>query len=244
MVSPDGNQWIWSQMVGMSGSMVTSRIWESGVGATPRIAATAVEDSHGLQPYAWTLTNPLISHAAVGVGGYIVLASSYGQVDELELATGKQTPIGPAQETAAAIADNGAIAYIGDGSQPRLVTVNGPGQRGLTATLPSSGAVGGLIFDPGSSHLVFATSPRLGPGQEQIETDILDLNSGARTNQFAPAGTQPVLWTPDGRLVATRGTGYAGGAIGTYLVAIDKSVVQVSPYFDLVGLNQLAVAAP
>jgi hypothetical protein len=244
LVSPDGNRWIWSQIVGTSGSTVTSRIWEGGVGAQPRIAATATEDAHALQPYSWTLTNPLITHGAIGVGGYYVLDPSFGQVAELELATGKQTPVGPADEMAAAVAGNGAIAYMAPNGQARLLTQNGPGQRGLSANLPSTGQVGGLIFDPGSNHLVFATSPAQTPGQEQVETDILDLNTGARTNQFAPAGSRPAAWTPDGRLVVTRASGFTGGPTGTYLVAIDKSVVQVSSYFDFVGLTQLTVAAP
>jgi hypothetical protein len=245
LVSPDGSRWIWSEMVGMSGSMVTSRIWESGVGATPRIAATAVEDQHSLRPYAWTLANPLITHGAIGVGGYYVLDPSFGQVDVLELATGKQTPVGPADEIAAAVAGNGAIAYMAPHGQIRLLTVNGPGQRGLSANLPSTGQAAGLLFDPGSNHVVFATSPAQTPGQEQVETDIVDLtSSGARTNQFAPAGTRPAAWTPDGRLVVTRASGFAGGPTGTYLVSIDTTVVQVSSYFDFIGLNQLTVAAP
>ena len=49
------------------------------------------------------------------------------------------------------------------------------------ACVIGSGAAGGVMFDPSSSHLVFGTSPVNGPGHEQYETDIVDLNSGART---------------------------------------------------------------
>jgi hypothetical protein len=244
LVSPDGTRWIWSQIVSQSGTTVTSKISLGGIGTSPRTVLQVVEDSHALEPYRWTLANPIIAHGRIGIGGYILFRSVLGQAETLDLATGNRAAVGDGDASVVDVAANGAVAEIPSKFSGGSLIVNGPGQRGLSATLPTSGQAGNVMFDPGSNHVVWATSPGQTPGQEQVETDILDLNSGARTNQLAPAGTRPVAWTPDGRLVVTRASGFAGGPTGTYLVAIDKGAVQVSSYGDFVGLNQITVAAP
>jgi hypothetical protein len=240
LVSPDGTQWIWGQIVSQSGNSVTSKITLTGIGASARTVAQAVEDNHALEPYRWALANPLISHGAIGVGGYILFNIAYGQVDQLDLATGKQTPIGPADASAVDLATNGAKAYIevNPGTTTKLLTVNGPGLRGLSATLPATGQAGGLMFDAGSSHLVFATSPASGPPHEHFETDILDLNSGART-KFGPADLRPVTWLPDGRLVEFRTSSDGDGVPGTYVVSLDGGAANISPYDTVVGVAEL-----
>jgi hypothetical protein len=239
LVSPDGTQWIWGQIVSQSGNSVTSKITLTGIGASARTVAQAVEDNHALEPYRWALANPLISHGAIGVGGYILFNIAYGQVDQLDLATGKQTPIGPADASAVDLATNGAKAYIevNPGTTTKLLTVNGPGLQGLSATLPATGLAGGLMFDAGSSHLVFATSPANGPPREQFETDIIDLHSGART-KFGPADLQPATWLPDGRLVEFRNN-LSGGVPGTYVVSLDGGAANISPYDIVVGVAEL-----
>jgi hypothetical protein len=239
LVSPDGTQWIWGQIVSQSGNSVTSKITLTGIGASARTVAQAVEDNHALEPYRWALANPLISHGAIGVGGYILFNIAYGQVDQLDLATGKQTPIGPADASAVDLATNGAKAYIevNPGTTTKLLTVNGPGLQGLSATLPATGQAGGLMFDAGSSHLVFATSPANGPPHEQFETDIIDLQSGART-KFGPADLQPATWLPDGRLVEFRNN-LSGGVPGTYVVSLDGGAANISPYDSVVGVAEL-----
>jgi hypothetical protein len=240
LVSPDGTQWIWGQIVTQSGNSVTSKITLAGIGATPRAVAQAVEDNHALEPYRWALATPLITHGAIGVGGYILFNPAYGQVDELDLATGKQTPIGPADASAVDLASNGAKAYIevNPGTTMKLLTVNGPGQRGLSATLPASGQAGGVMFDAGSNHLVFATSPGNGPPHERLETNILDLNSGARTK---PADMRPAMWLPDGRLVEFRTSSDGDGVPGTYVASLDGGAANISPYDTVVGIAQLPV---
>jgi hypothetical protein len=87
-----------------------SKIWLDGIGTSARTVAQAVEDNHALEPYHWALANPLVTHSALGVGGYILFNTAYGQVDELDLATGKQTPIGPADASAVDLATNGVKA--------------------------------------------------------------------------------------------------------------------------------------
>ena len=237
VVSPDGNQWIWAKMVSSTPQgNVHSQIWLSGVGQTPRLVADATEMAHALEPHSWKLNSPLIAHGAIGVGGYLLFDDySFGAVDQLDLVSGKQTPVGPADASVVDVARNGAVGYI----QNHMVIVNGPGLRGLSFALPASGRAGGVLFDPTSSHLVFATSPALGPQGEQIETDIADLNTGART-KVGPAGIRPVGWTSDGRLIAIRPNGAAGGPSGTYLVSVSGSVSQVSGLAQLYGLEVTA----
>ena len=241
LVSPDGTQWIWGEsVIPPSGNGVTSKITLAGIGARARTAAQAVEDMHALEPYRWALANPLISHSAIGVGGYILFNIAYGQVDQLDLATGQQTPVGTADSGAVDLSGSGAKAYTrGGGAQgtPRILTVNGPGLQGLSATLPATGLAGGLMFDAGSSHLAFATSPANGPPREQFETDIIDLQSGART-KFGPADLQPATWLPDGRLVEFRNN-LSGGVPGTYVVSLDRGAANISPYDTVVGVTEL-----
>jgi hypothetical protein len=239
LVSPDGTQWIWGQIVTQAGNSVTSKITVAGIGASARTVAQAVEDNHALEPYRWALANPLISHNAMGVGGYILFTTAYGQVDQLDLATGQQTPLGTADTGVVDLAGNGAKAYS---SQPqgtqRILTVTGPGLRGLSATLPATGQAGGLMFDAGSSHLVFATSPSNGPGHEHFETDMIDLNSGART-KLGPADLRSATWLPDGRLVEFRTSFDGDGMPGTYLVSLDGGAANISPYDTVVGVAEL-----
>jgi hypothetical protein len=241
LVSPDGRRWIWGEsVIPPSGIGVTSKLTLAGIGASARTVAQAVEDNHALEPYRWALANPLISHGAIGVGGYILFNIAYGQVDQLDLATGQQTPVGTADSGAVDLSGNGAKAYTqGGGAQgtPRILTVNGPGLQGLSATLPATGQAGGLMFDAGSSHLVFATSPANGPPHEQFETDIIDLQSGART-KFGPADLQPATWLPDGRLVEFRNN-LSGGVPGTYVVSLDGGAANISPYDSVVGVAEL-----
>ena len=104
--------------------------------------------------------------------------------------------------------------------------------------MPATGQAGGLMFDAGSSHLVFATSPANGPPHEHFETDILDLNSGART-KFGPADLQPATWLPDGRLVEFRNSSVRRGVPGTYVVSLDGGAANISPYDTVVGVAEL-----
>jgi hypothetical protein len=245
LVSPDGTQWIWGQIVSSAGSTVTSTISLGGIGAPPRVVARAVEDQHELRPYRWTAESPLITHGAIGVGGYILFNPPYGQVDQLKLATGELTAIGPADTDAVDVATNGAQAYIelNPGRTARLLTQNGPGLRGLSATLPTTGQAGSLMFDVLSSHLVFCTSPgnlANAAGKEQFETDVIDLNSGART-KFGPPDLRPAMWLPDGRLVEFRGSTDGDGVPGTYLVSRDGAAAKISSYDTVVGFVELPV---
>jgi hypothetical protein len=248
IVSPDGSEWLWGQIVSESANSsasidVTSTITLGGIGMPPHVVARAVENSHALEPYSWTLTNPLISHAAIGVGGYLLFHGPYGEVDQIDLATGQQTPVPPNHAGAlalegVALAETGAVAYAQTQDTIGTVVVNGPGQRGLSANVPAHNQTGGLLFDPSSNHLVFATSPGAGPPHEHFETDILDLNSGART-KFGPPDLRPSMWLPDDRLVEFRTTSDGDGAPGTYLVSLDGGATKISSYDRIVGIVEI-----
>jgi hypothetical protein len=242
-VSPDGTRWIWWETVKQSangnGVSITSKITLAGIGASPRTVAQATEDNHHLAPYRWTLADPLISHNAMGVGGYFAFDDlAFGQVDQLNLATGQQIVVGTPDSGAVDLAGNGAKAYTQFQGSHRILSVTGPGLRGLSVTLPTTGAAGGVMFDASSSHLVFATSPVNGPGHEQYETDIVDLNSGART-KFGPADVQPSLWLPDGRLVEFANGALTGGSTATYVVSLDGTATKLSSYAAVVGVVEL-----
>ncbi|HXA41848.1 MAG TPA: DUF4232 domain-containing protein [Candidatus Solibacter sp.] len=242
LVSPDGTQWIWGQITTQSGNTVTSQLELGGIGAVERVVAQAVEANHALEPYRWALANPLIVHDAMGVGGYILFNQAHGQVDQLDLASGQQSPIGAANSGSADVAGNGAKADIyrpSPGAAP-TVEVNGPGLRGLTANLPATGQAGGLMFDPSSNHLVFATSPANNDGHESFTTSIVDLNTGARTT-FGPANLRPATWLRDGRLVEFRTSSDGDGNPGTYVVGIDGAATKISIYSEVVGFAEVSL---
>jgi hypothetical protein len=247
-VSPDGTQWIWSTMTSQGTSFV-SHVWLGTDGQAPREVANATEANRALQPYSWTLPNPLIAHSAVGVGGYILFNQAHGPVEQLDLASGKTKPVGAPNNggnpaSAVDLAGNGTVAYVQAQGTMGFVVVSGPtGQRGLSANVPASNQTGGLLFDAGSNHLVFATSPAAGPPHERFETDIIDLNSGAH-QKFGPADLRPAAWLPDGRLVEFRTSSDGDGSPGTYLVSLDGTATQVSSYDIFVGTAQVTVTAP
>jgi hypothetical protein len=242
LVSPDGGQWIWSTMSG-SGTTFTSHIWLGSDGRAPREVMKATEDSRALQPYSWTLANPLIVHQSVGIGGYILFNQAFGQVVQLDIGSGKTTVVGPpgngnGSPADVALAGNKAVAYTQVQGSQGFVVVNGPGQRGLSANVPAKNQTGGLLFDGGSNHIVYCTSPAAGPPHEHFETHVIDLNSGAQT-KFGPADLRPAAWTPDGRLVEFRTPVDGDGAQATYLVSLDGAATKVSGYSQFVGFVQL-----
>jgi hypothetical protein len=245
LVSPDASRWIWSTMTN-AGSSFTSHIWLGADGQAPREVTKATEDARALQPYSWTLANPLIVHQAVGIGGYILFNEAHGAVEQLDLASGKNIPVGPPANGAGGanvgvldLAGNGAVAYTQIQGTNGFVVVNGPGQRGLSADVPAANQTGGLLFDPGSSHLVYATAPAGGPPHQRFETDIIDLNTGVK-QKFGPADLRPAAWLPDGRLVEFRTTSDGDGSPGTYLVSLDGAAAQVSSYDTFIGVAQLS----
>jgi hypothetical protein len=242
-VSPDGTQWIWGEITsnlptGNGGVRVTSHIVLGGMNATPRHVATAIENDHSLRPYRWTLANPLIAHGANGVGGYLLFSTTFGQTDELNLEAGAEKPIGPPEDSAVDIASNGAIAYTSGQFGARMLTINGPGLKGLSAPIPGTRQAGGVMFDPSATHLVYCTSPGANPGNEHFETDLMNLKTGYHS-AFGPANLQPATWLPDGRLVEFSLGPTDGPAAGTYLIATDGAARQLSTYTDVVGVVQL-----
>ena len=243
LVSPDGTQWIWGQVVSQPGNMVTSTLTLAGVGVAPHVIAEATEEGRALEPYRWALADPLVAHAALGAGGYILFDQAFGQVDQLHLTSGTQTPIGPAQPDAVDVAGDSARAYVGinPGTTTKLLTVAGPGERGLSATLPPGGEAGGMMFDGSSHHLVFCTSPASSPGHEHFETDVLDIKSGARS-RFGPPDLRPATWLPDGRLVEFRTTSDGDGVPGTYLVSLGGTAVKISSYSTVAGVLEASPA--
>jgi hypothetical protein len=85
--------------------------------------------------------------------------------------------------------------------------------------------------------LTLALSPALGESGEQVECDVVNARTGER-HTLAPDGIAPVGWLPDGRLLAVRRPGVAGGEVGTYLVAPDGSALRMAHSAEAVGLRR------
>lgn len=242
LVGPDGEQWIWGHIVGgdQATGNVHSQLTVAGIGQAPRVLVDITEQGHAVEPYRWTLAKPLIEHATSGVGGYSVFGYTNGQHQQLDLGTGKQTPVGDGDAVQVDLASNGATAEIPSKFSGGSVTVNGPGMRGLGVPLPQAGEAGALMFDPSSNHLVYGTSPAGGPPNEQLETDIIDLNTGART-KFGPPDLRPVAWLPDGRLLEVHEASYRGGFAESYLVSLNGTAAKLSPATGYAGIVSISL---
>ena len=195
-----------------------------------------------LQPVAWTAGGPVLSEEPLGIGGYVLFRRTFGAATRLDLSTRTLQPLTGSDCAFSDLAADGSLACVVDGREgphgagPVTLHVVRHGLRPLDIVLPASvQQAGAAFFSPSGDVLSLGTSPALGEGQEQVETDLVNLATGAR-HALGPAGVMPAGWLPDGRLVATRLPGVAGGAAGTYLVARDGTTTVVSTAWTVVGV--------
>ena len=238
-----GAHWLWSS-VAQSSSGADSRLYlaSDSTAGSPSPVLEKKQVGTALQPVAWTASGPVVSEEPLGIGGYVLFRRTFGPTSVLDLGTHALRPLTGADCAFSDLAADGSVACVVDGREgphsdgPVTLRIMRPGHPAVSVALPASvKQAGAAYFRPDGAALSLGTSPALGEGQERIETDLVDVVSGAR-RAFGPAGVMPVAWLPDGRLVAVRLPGVAGGASGTYLIAADGSATLVSPAWTVIGL--------
>jgi len=241
VADPGGTAWLWSS-VSESASGAESRLYLSGPGTPVALLLDRHQAGTALQPVAWTAGGPVVSEEPLGIGGYVLFRRTFGAASLLDVGARTLRPLAGVECAFSDLAADGTVACVSDGregphgSAPVTLHLLRPGHPAVTVALPTSvRQAGAALFRPGGGAVSLALSPALGEGQEQVETDLVDVASGAR-HAFGPAGVMPAAWLPDGRLVAVRLPGVAGGGPGTYVVAADGTAALISPASTVVGI--------
>src|SRR5438445_321173 len=106
----------------------------------------------------------------------------------------------------------------------------------INVPLPRSiNQAGAALFRGDGATLTLALSPALGESGDEVECDLVDARTGQR-HTLGPDGITPVSWLPDGRLLAVRRPGVAGGEVGTYLVAPAGSALRAAQSAEAIAL--------
>jgi hypothetical protein len=230
IVSPDGQQWMWS-VYSTSGSSVNSKLMLGTRGGADRTIAeqTTTTEPRILQPYRWGPAGPVYQSSAMGLGGYILFGEfTTGPTWRVDPATGQTATLLAGNScTLADLAPDGTIACF---EQPGggLLNVLSPGGHVVQVPLPKPAftQAGAVSFKPGSKAgtLVIggATSAGANGGREQYEMDLID--AGARSlHRLGPAGLRPGdgpwTWLADGSLISYRPARALGGDPGIYLIS-------------------------
>ena len=238
---PSGTSWLWA-MVGQSGTVATSKVYLGSPTSTPTVVLTSTAQGKAMQPLAWTAGGPVVSDEPLGIGGYVLFRRTFGSAGLLDMAS---RTVKPLTDTSCAFSDmaaDGSVACVLNGREAPnnggVVTlrVMRPGRPALNVPLaPSVAQAGAALFSPDGTTLSLATSPALGEGQEQVTMELVDVATGAH-HAFGPAGLMPVAWLPDGRLLAVRLPGVAGGDVGTYVVDSGGTATLISTASTVVGV--------
>jgi hypothetical protein len=246
VADPSGTRWMWASVAQGDGS-VDSRLYVAGDSASPAASSPALlverrSSGAALQPVAWTAGGAVVSEEPLGIGGYVLFRRTFGAASVLDVSTRTLRPLTDAACAFSDLRADGTIACVIDGregphgSGPVTLRIVTPGRSSVSVALPDSvQQAGAAFFSPRGDVLSLGTSPALGEGQERIETDLVDVATGAR-HAFGPAGVMPVAWLPDGRLVAVRLPGVAGGDVGMYVIAPDGTATPISPASTVIGV--------
>ena len=236
-----GTHWLWA-MVTQSGGVATSSVDAAGPGTAPSPVASSRAAGSALQPLAWTAGGAVLSDEPLGIGGYVLFRRTFGAASLLDLATHATRPLTDAACAFSDLAADGSVACVLNGREapnqggPVTLRVTRTGHAPLSVALPAGVAqAGAALFSPDGSKLTLATSPALGEGDEQISMELVDAASGAR-HPFGPAGLMPVAWLADGRVVAVRLPGVAGGDVGTYAVDSGGTATLLSTASTVIGV--------
>ena len=246
VAAPDGVHWLWAS-VNQSDSGADSRVFLGGSlasAASPTMVVERHSSGTALQPVAWTTAGPVLSDEPLGIGGYVLFRRTFGATSLLDLSTRKLQPLTDADCAFSDVAADGSVACVADGREgphgggPVTLRLTRPGHAAVNVVLPGSvQQAGAAFFRPDGAVVSLGTSPALGEGQEQVETDLVDVATGAR-HAFGPAGVMPMGWLADGRLLTVRLPGVAGGDAGTYVLGADGTVTLVSTASTVVGVMQ------
>lgn len=241
VANPAGAAWLWSS-VAQSDSGARSRLYLGGPSVPSALLLDRTEVGRALQPVAWTAGGAVVSDEPLGIGGYVLFRRTFGATSVLDLGTHALVPLTDAGCAFSDLGADGTVACVSDGREgphgdgPVSLHLLRTGHAPVVVALPASVQQAGLaLFRPSGGVVTLAMSPALGEGQEKIETDLVDVASGAR-KVFGPDGIMPAAWLPDGRLLAVRLPGVEGGDAGTYVVSSDGSAVLISPASTVVGV--------
>jgi hypothetical protein len=234
-------RWLWSE-VAQSGESAVSTVYSAVPGGTPAVVLTSTANGQALQPLAWTAGGPVVSEEPLGIGGYVLFRRTFGSAGLLDVATRTVRPLTDGACAFSDMAADGSVACVLNGRESPnnggavTLRVTRPSKPALTLALPSSVAqAGAALFSPDGTTLTLATSPALGEGGEQISLQLVDLAAGTR-RPFGPDGLLPVAWLPDGRLVAVRLPGVAGGDSGTYVLDSSGGATLISTASTVAGI--------
>jgi hypothetical protein len=238
---PTGSRWLWSS-VAQSGTRATSQVYSAGRGQTPALVMSNTAAGRALQPLAWTAGGPVLSDEPLGIGGYVLFRRTFGSAGLLDLAGRTMRPLTDGSCAFSDLAADGSTACVLGGHEapnnggPVTLRITRTGHPALDVKLPPSVAqAGAALFSPDGTLLSLATSPALGEGQEQIAMELVEVATGMH-HAFGPAGLMPVAWLADGRLVAVRMPGVAGGEVGSYVVDRNGEATLVSTAATVVGV--------
>lgn len=241
VASPNGQYWAWSVVTQDPDGVVHVRL-DLGSATGIRTILARDELRRALQPIAWTTGGLVVADEPVGIGGYVLFRRAFGPTAILDPTTGSLRPLTDDACAFSDLAPDGRVACIVDGREgphdagPVRLRVLRPGAPPLDVPLaPSVAQAGAALFSPDGTTLTLATSPALANGAERIDMALVDATTGA-LRPLPTSGLTPVVWLDDRHLVATRPPGSAGGTPGTYVVALDGSLIRLSSSPTFVGL--------
>jgi hypothetical protein len=238
---PAATHWLWA-VVTQNGDTATSTIYRAGPATAPAAMLSSTASGRAQQPLAWTAAGPVVSDEPLGIGGYVLFRRTFGSAGLLDPASGAVRPLTDEACAFSDMAADGSVACVLNGREAPngggavTLRVTRPGHPALSVALPAAvRQAGAALFSPDGRWVSLASSPALGEGSEQVTMELVDLAGGAR-HAFGASGLMPVAWLADGRLVAVRLPGVAGGDAGTYVLDADGGATLVSAASTVVGV--------
>jgi hypothetical protein len=242
IVSPDGGRWLWSSITQEADGLAHSRLYVAGEGTAPRLLAERSELGRALRPVAWTAGGPVVADEPLGIGGYFLFRREVGPTSLVDIASASLRPLTTDDCAFSDLSANGAIACVRNGREgphgdepPSLRLISAQGSITDVVCGAGTAQAGAAFFSGDGATVSLAISPALADGAERIETDVVDVKGGTRRS-LGSAGLIPQGWLHDGRLLATRMPGVAGGEPGTYIVSLDGAATRIAAGSTVVGL--------
>jgi hypothetical protein len=240
--SPDGRRWMWASITQAADGTALSRLYLAGDGIAARVLAERTEPGRALRPVAWTAGGPVVADEHLGIGGYFLFRREFGPTSVVDVTTAALRPLTGDDCAFSDLSSTGAIACVRDGREaphgdgpPTLHLTTAQGRVTDVPFAGDTAQAGAAFFSRDSATVSVAVSPAHADGAEQIETDVVDVATGTRRS-VGPAGLTPQGWLHDGRLLAVRIPGAAGGLPGTYVVSLDGTATRIATGSTVVGL--------
>jgi len=233
---------LWATVT-QTGDSAVSELYGAGVGGTPSLVLRSTAAGRARQPLVWTPSGPVVSDEPLGIGGYVLFRRTFGPASLLDPGSGQVRALTDAGCAFSDMSADGSVACVRNGREApnnggavTLHVVRAGGATPLDVALPVAvQQAGAALFSPDGRTLTLATSPVLGEGSEQVSMALVDVASGTQRS-FGAAGLMPVAWLADGRLVAVRLPGVAGGDPGTYVLDSNGTATLISSASSVIGV--------